>query len=577
MATISQETVQQPHPTSLPPVIMAGMVWSLIVAAFSVYFALQIFNADAFDVRPTMGNFVQNFFGVVALLPAALSLFSVAGFVLLWNNTPPANARLLSPANARYSFVTVNYLGMVLSGFYLLHLWEVFVGLDAITGAIYENRVWIWGLVASYFLFWFAGRLSHYERIHDLMERVALLLAMGTTIILLIESDLVGAFEHIVNQYDSMLVWATTIAAIIFGVFAFSVLQMSKLFGESPEQRKAWQGWLMVSPSIIGFSLFLGGPLLLSFYLSFTDATVQQVPNFIGLDNYAEIMSIQVRVQGEDDEFALNALDDDYSIIQTVRLADTRYVIGGKDHLFWLSLRNTIVFGLMLVPLATIPAIALAVVLDSNLPGVKFYRAVYFLPSVAAVVGTALIWRSALYSSQIGYINYAISEVVNFLNSTFGLSIVDPEPGWLTDSDLQLFSVVLITAWQVVGFNTVLFLAGLQGIPTVLYEAASVDGANRWQQFRKVTLPLLAPTTFFVVVTTIINALQVFNEVFVLYGTTQGVPEEVTTGVYHLYNQSFSGENFAFGYASAIAWVLFALIFSITLLQFRVSRSNETQ
>lgn len=578
MATISQETVQQqPQPNAVPPIILVGMVWSVVVVAFSVYFALQIFNADAFDVRPTMGDFVQNFFGVVALVPAALSLYSIGGFLLFWTGNPHNNHQLISPNNARYSFIIVNYLGMVLSGFYLLHLWDVFIGMDAITSAIYENRVWIWGLVASYFLFWLAGRVSRYERIHDLMERAALLLAMGTTIILLIQSDLAGAFEHILRQYDSGLVWATTIAMVSCGAFAFLLLQMSAFFGESPEQRKAWQGWLMVSPSLIGFTLFLGGPLLLSFYLSFTDATVQQVPDFIAFDNYTEIMSIQIREQGENDEFASETLDDEYSIIETIRIGDTRYVIGGRDHLFWLSLRNTIMFCLMLVPLATIPAIALAVVLDSNLPGVKFYRAVYFLPSVAAVVGTALIWRSALYSSQIGYINYAITEVVTFLNRTFGLAIVDPEPGWLTDSDLQLFSVVLITAWQVVGFNTVLFLAGLQGIPTVLYEAASVDGASRWQQFRRVTLPLLAPTTFFVVVTTVINALQVFNEVFVLYGTTQGVPEEVTTGVYHLYNQSFSGEEFRFGYASSIAWVLFALIFSITLLQFRLSRSDETQ
>jgi multiple sugar transport system permease protein len=221
------------------------------------------------------------------------------------------------------------------------------------------------------------------------------------------------------------------------------------------------------------------------------------------------------------------------------------------------------------VPLSVIPALGLAMVLNSKLPGVNFFRAVYFLPSVAAVVGTALIWRW-LYDPTIGFINYGITQLVNFLNS-LGLQLVDPQIQWLTGPGVVLFSIVILSAWQVVGFNTVLFLAGLQGISKELYEASSIDGANRWETFWFITLPMLAPTTFFVIITTVITGLQVFNEPYALF-PSRPIPENATTSVFYLYNQGFF--RFNFGYASAIAWVLFALIFLMTLAQFRLQRSN---
>ena len=258
-----------------------------------------------------------------------------------------------------------------------------------------------------------------------------------------------------------------------------------------------------------------------------------------------------------------------YTPLGAIELGSSRLVVAAKDTLFWLSLRNTLLFCLLLVPLSTIPALALSLILNSKLPGMKFFRAVYFLPSVAAVVGTALIWRW-LYDPTIGYFNYLITELVNFLNS-IGFQVTDPQVEWLTGPGIVLFSIVFLSAWQVVGFNTVLFLAGLQGIPKTLYEAATVDGANRWQQFRNVTLPMLAPTTFFVVITTVITGLQVFNEPFALF-PSRPIPVNATTSVFYLYDRGFT--RFEFGYASSIAWVLFLIIFSITFIQFRVQRSG---
>jgi multiple sugar transport system permease protein len=152
-----------------------------------------------------------------------------------------------------------------------------------------------------------------------------------------------------------------------------------------------------------------------------------------------------------------------------------------------------------------------------------------------------------------------------------GTHIADPKISWLTDQKTLLVSIVFLAAWQLIGFNTVLFLAGLQGVPRILYEAAYVDGAGRMAQFRHVTLPLLAPTTFFVVVTTVITGLQVFNEPYALI-SVRPLPTAATTSVYYLYWRGFF--SFEFGYASSIAWLLFALIFVVTLVQFRLSRGG---
>jgi multiple sugar transport system permease protein len=214
--------------------------------------------------------------------------------------------------------------------------------------------------------------------------------------------------------------------------------------------------------------------------------------------------------------------------------------------------------------------LGLSLILNSKLPGVNFFRALYFIPSIAAVVGTALIWRW-LYDPTIGYFNYIIGEIVNFLNSTLGFNLSDPNIQWLTGPGVVLFSIVFLASWQAVGFNTVLFLAGLQGIPNTLYEAATVDGANRWQQFRNVTLPMLAPTTFFVSITTIVTGLQVFNEPFALF-PARPIPVQATTSVFYLYNRGFN--RFEFGYASSVAWLLFIIIFAVTLVQFRLQRSD---
>ncbi len=540
---------------NLPLAIPASIVLNIATIIISVLLALSIFDLDEFYA---LGDTVQYFVGGIALVPA---IAAAAAVILLIMKNP----------NGRFLSLALHFLGMIAASIYLLHIWGVFTGFDAIAGALYENSAWLWGLVIAYALYWFAGRLDNSKPLSSRIEMIAVGIGMLALIGLLFFGGILEATADILGKYDQLETWVVTALMVIFGIVAYGILTLGEYFGETTDQRTAWQGWLMLSPNIIGFTIFFAGPLLLSLYLSFTDSVGVKEPNFIGLDNYSQALSLQFKTQGEDDQYAQDALDAGYRVLETVTVGDKTTVIGAKDVYFWISLRNTFMFCLMLIPLATIPALLLAVVLNSKIPGMKIYRAAFFLPSVAAVVGIALIWRIALYSSSIGFINYALTEFTRFLNATFGTSFADTEIGWLSDTRYMMFSMVLMAAWQVVGFNMVLFLAGIQGIPNDLYEAAQVDGANQLNQFRFITLPQLRPTTFFVIVTTIINGLQVFNEPFVLFRGA-AFPDEVRTAVLNLYLRGF--QDILFGYSSALAWMLFAIIFVVTLIQFRLNRDK---
>jgi multiple sugar transport system permease protein len=323
----------------------------------------------------------------------------------------------------------------------------------------------------------------------------------------------------------------------------------------------------------LGFLIFFAGPLILSFYFSFTDSDAFNPPNWIGFENYAKILNVRFAWLSTPDQFAREVVDIKvYDEVGRFLIGDGGILFAAADKFFWLALRNTLVFVLFAVPLSVIPALVLSNVLNSKLPGMKFYRAIYFMPSIAAVVGISLVWQW-LYNATVGYINYFITVGIEFWNNLFNLAVVDPKIQWVSDEKTALLSIIIIAAWQTMGFNTVLFLAGLQNIPGELYEAATVDGAGAWDKFWSITLPMLAPTTFYVVSTTTIQAMQVFEQVFILMNPAEGPNNSTITLVLYLYRSGF--QNFQQGYASAIAWVLFIVIFGITLVQFQRQRQSS--
>jgi ABC-type sugar transport system permease subunit len=347
----------------------------------------------------------------------------------------------------------------------------------------------------------------------------------------------------------------------------------AEAMGVNNARSETLSGYLFLSPNFLGFLLFFAGPLLLSLYTSFTNWDAFGTRDWIGLDNYAKLLNLTVAQLSAPNQLASEVLDIRvYDELARFTLFGRSYLIGAADKLFWLALRNTILFCLIAVPASVIPALLVANILNSKLPGMKFFRAIYFIPSVAAVVGVSLIWQW-MYNAAVGWINYAITSGIDFINQIPGLALADPQIRWLSSSNTALLAIAIMVAWQTMGFNTVLFLAGMQNIPAVLYEAATVDGAGAWDQFRKVTLPLLAPTTVFVLSTTIIAAFQVFEPIFIMTNPPGGPNNSTLSLVLYLYQNGF--QRFRQGYGSAIAWVLFLAIFAVTLVQFRRQRGGS--
>ena len=287
----------------------------------------------------------------------------------------------------------------------------------------------------------------------------------------------------------------------------------------SHHTRRALTGYFFALPWIVGLVVFWGGPILASFYLSFTEYGIPGSPTFIGFTNY------------------INALT--------------------KDDLFWPSLRRTFTFSLVFVPTTITGALVLAVFLNQKLKGNNIYRTIFFIPHLLPAVAIAVLW-SYLLAPRLGPVNY-------FLR---GIGITNP-PNWLSSRDSVLYTIMMINVWAAVGGNTMLiFLAGLQGISEELYEAAQIDGAGPWTKFLRITLPLLSPTIFFNSVLTIIASLKVFTTAFV---TTQGGPSYGSWFfALHIYMHAF--QYFRLGYASALAWILGLILIAFTLFQVWYSR-----
>ncbi|UCF18605.1 MAG: sugar ABC transporter permease, partial [Gemmatimonadota bacterium] len=228
------------------------------------------------------------------------------------------------------------------------------------------------------------------------------------------------------------------------------------------------------------------------------------------------------------------------------------YIELAGDGLFWNAAKNTALYSLY-VPLTMACALGVALLLNRSIKGVALLRAVFFLPYITSFVAISIVWQW-LYEPDFGLFNWLLSRI--------GLG---PFP-WLNSPSTALLALIIMAVWIHIGFQMVIFLAGLQAIPNEYYEAAAIDGAGPWRRFRRITLPLLRPTTFFVLVTSIIGSFQVFTFVYVM---TEGGPLHATDViVYHIYQNAW--QFLRMGYASAMSWVLFAVIFAITLLQFRL-------
>ena len=347
--------------------------------------------------------------------------------------------------------------------------------------------------------------------------------------------------------------------------------EVGRIFGTTANTERTLTGLAFLSPNLLGFLFFFAGPVLFSLVVSFFDwKTTGTGRSFIGLDNYIEALSLDFS-SAPTANAGVEVLKDNYQVLMHLDVFGQNWVIGARDVTFWLSLRNIMFFLVLAVPLSVLPALGLSSILASQLRGMKIFRAVYFVPSVAGVIGVAIIWGQ-LFQSTVGWINYLIrrgGEILPFVEPP------DQGQAWLSSNSTALLAMVIVFSWMSFGFNTVLYLAGHQAIPKELYEAAEIDGARAWKIFRRITVPQLRNTTFYVLITTSILALQLFDIVWILSTPQPGGPDNATmTPVIALYNEAFKDNNR--GYASALAWVLFAIIFVFTFAQFRRDRDGAT-
>ncbi len=491
---------------------------------------------------------------------AALVVGVLFGLAALWS--APLLVRLRH--RGRLIGLLTNYGLAVASGFLLLQEANVFNGLDGL-GETFVRGVPFLGLVVlGWLISGWADRFG--AQAENLRRGARWLMAIGGAILLI----RVGLFNGLGSFFRSLaepiaLLWLAVLLVAVGWIWLLWRDAAGHLFGTNQGEAEIMEGILFVSPNVIGFLAFFAGPLIFSLAVSFTNWDGLTDAAFVGFDNYLRAISLHF-ASVDPGVASVDVLKDGY--LELIRFGDA-FVIGARDPFFWISLRNIVIFGLVAVPLAVAPAIGLAALLNSKVPGMRFFRAIYFLPSVAGVVGVALIWKQ-LYNATVGFINYFLLQATDVVNLLPGVDLTAAQPQWLSNTSTALLSVIIVFAWQTIGFNTVLFLAGMQSIGTDLYQAAAIDGAGPWTQFRRITVPLLGPTTVFVVATTTILALQLFNEPFILNAPQlppNGPNNATLTPVIYLYQNAF--ERFNQGYASAIAWVLFLLIFAITLFYFR--------
>ncbi len=474
----------------------------------------------------------------------------------------------------RFISLVINYLGFLTLFFLTLHYLDLFTGLNSLAQHLPDGLIYFGVALIGYVIIAFADRFEENPPLQRLVRQIGMGLIIVFSLVGLYMIDTIQGFISLLQQFSNPFILVLTAGTVLFGFMIWAMWRYASalVMGANNARDETISGYLFLSPNLLGFLFFFAGPLLFSLYISFTNADAFSQPEFTGLDNYAKILGITATTLAQPDQLAREVLDVKlYDELTRFSILGNNILLGAKDKLFWISLRNTILFVLMAVPFSVIPALFLANLLNTKLPGMKFFRAAYFLPSVAAVIGISLIWQ-LLYNATIGYINYFITSGINLLNSGLGLALVDPQIKWLSDSRTALLALVIMSAWQWLGFNTVLFLAGLQQISKSLYEAATVDGAGRWAQFRHITIPSLAPTTFFVVTTATIQSMQLFDQVFILMNPPAGPNNSTLTMVLYLYQNGF--QRFQQGYASAIAWVLFGAIFLVTLLQFQRQRAE---
>ncbi|SFE11982.1 multiple sugar transport system permease protein [Paenibacillus algorifonticola] len=283
------------------------------------------------------------------------------------------------------------------------------------------------------------------------------------------------------------------------------------------KSKEMWMGYLFILPIVAGYLIFLFGPIVYAFVMSFTNWSLFGNKAYIGLDNYIYAMR--------------------------------------DDPVFWDTVVNTVYFSAGLVPLNIVLSLLLAMLLKRKIWGIGLFRTAIFTPVVVSLVVWGIVWKF-IFSTDGG--------LVNLLIRTFG----GTEIPWLFSETWTMPTVIVVSALKGVGMNMVIFLAALHDVPKDYYEASKIDGASRWETFKSITLPMITPAVFMVTIITVIGSLKVFGQIYVMTGGGPGTSTYVM--VFYIFKQAF--RSYEFGYASALAFILFSIILVLTLIQWKLRK-----
>lgn len=285
--------------------------------------------------------------------------------------------------------------------------------------------------------------------------------------------------------------------------------------GEKGLKKSLWV-MLFLAPSLTGLIVFILGPVIYSLFLTLYDWNLLSAPRFVGLNNFVEVFQ------------------------------DTRFIQASK---------HTFTYLILYIPSVLALAFGMALLLNQPLRGRTFFRMAFFVPVVSSWVAVSVIWRW-IFNPRFGLMNYLLAQV--------GIE----GPGWLFDPDTVLYAIVIASVWKDTGFVAVLFLAGLQGIPGIYYEAAKIDGASSRQRLRHITIPLITPTTFFALITSLIGSFQMFDQAWLM--PERFARSGASVVMEQIVNNAFRYQRM--GYAASMSWILFAVIFVITIVQLRLQK-----
>lgn len=285
----------------------------------------------------------------------------------------------------------------------------------------------------------------------------------------------------------------------------------------SLKSKEMWMGYLFILPIVAGYIIFLFGPIVYAFVMSFTNWSLFGNTAYIGLDNYIYAMR--------------------------------------DDPVFWDTVVNTVYFSAGLVPLNIVLSLLLAMLLKRKIWGIGLFRTAIFTPVVVSLVVWGIVWKF-IFSTDGG--------LVNLLIRTFG----GTEISWLFSETWTMPTVIVVSALKGVGMNMVIFLAALHDVPKDYYEASKIDGASRWETFKSITLPMITPAVFMITIITVIGSLKVFGQIYVMTGGGPGTSTYVM--VFYIFKQAF--RSYEFGYASALAFILFSIILILTLIQWKLRK-----